>query len=211
MMKHGENMTRLQAVCVFCGSNFGTNGVYRQAATKFGKVLADNKIRLVYGGGGVGLMGATAEATHDAGGHVTGIGPQALARIELQYKGADEKIVTENMHDRKRNMFDLADAFVVLPGGIGTLEETVEVLSWAYLGFHHKPIVILNIDNYWKPFLGLIDHVIEQGFAKPDILKSPSPNEVMFVTKQVEDILPIITKALRDRAKNGEMIDSSVY
>ena len=210
-MKRGEKMTKLQAVCVFCGSNYGTNGVFRKAAAEFGKVLADNKIRLVYGGGGVGLMGQMAEATHEAGGKITGIVPRALARIELQYQGADEKIVTENMHDRKRNMFDLADAFVVLPGGIGTLEETVEVLSWAYLGFHHKPILLLNIDDYWKPFLALMDHVIEQGFAKPDILPNPSPDELVLVVDQVKEVLPILERALERRAENGEMVASTEY
>lgn len=210
-MNHGEKMTRLQAICVFCGSNYGTNGVFREAAAAFGKVLAENNIRLVYGGGGIGLMGQIATAVHDAGGQITGIVPRALEKIELQYQGADEKIVTENMHDRKRNMFDLADAFVVLPGGIGTLEETVEVLSWAYLGFHHKPILLLNIDDYWKPFLALIDHIIEQGFAKPDILPNPSPDELVLVVDQIEDVLPILERALESRAENGKMVASTVY
>jgi len=204
-------MAKAAAVCVFCGSHFGADSVYREAAARLGRHLAESGTRLVYGGGGIGLMGALAVATHDAGGHVCGILPRALARQELQYADADRKIVTETMHQRKQKMFDLSDAFVVLPGGIGTLEETVEILSWAYLDFHRKPVVLVNIAGYWDSFLALVRHMIERDFARPDLLESGSQRGLMHVVESVDEVLPLLNRLLKERGETAETVSSSAY
>ncbi len=208
--KCGDNMTKPKAICVFCGSNSGTDSAYAKAAADFGRILARQQIRLVYGGGGTGLMGEVAKATHLAGGKITGIVPEAIAQIERQYENSDRKIVTKDMHERKAHMFQLADAFVVLPGGIGTLEEVVEVLWWAYLDFHAKPILLANINNYWQPFFDLIEHTIDQGFARPELLNGPSAHDALLVADSVEDIVPTIEAALKYRSAKPQHEDASV-
>src|SRR6202051_4477927 len=165
----GINMSRIKSVCVYCGSGPGTNPAFMEAARQFGQILADNGIRLVYGGGSGGLMGALAEAVLDNGGIVTGGIPGFLVSREHMLTRAQEHIVTRDMHERKRIMFERADAFVALPGGIGTLEELVEQLTWAQLGRHRKPILILNIEGFWDPLCALIDHMRRLDFIRADL------------------------------------------
>ena len=149
-------MSKINAICVYCGSNPGTDPAFVKAAHGFGKVLAENGIRLVYGGGSIGLMGAVAGAVMEHGGAATGIIPEFLTAQERPRRRGQELIVTSDMHERKRTMFERADAFVALPGGLGTLEELVEQLTWAQLGRHKKPILVANINGFWDPLLGLI-------------------------------------------------------
>ncbi|MEQ8826077.1 MAG: TIGR00730 family Rossman fold protein [Filomicrobium sp.] len=174
------------AVCVYCGSGHGTNPVYANAARTLGKDLAKASLRLVYGGGGMGLMGEVARATIEAGGQVTGIIPDFLSEREHMLRDVDQLIVTGDMHERKRLMFESSSAFVALPGGIGTLEELVEQLTWAQLGQHKKPIIVANIDGFWDPFMELLGHMRDQAFIRPGL-------EVSFtVVENAEDIVPAI-------------------
>ena len=152
-------MSNIKAICVYCGSSPGTDPAFVGAAKNFGKILAENGVRLVYGGGSIGLMGAVAEAVLENGGDALGIIPEFLTRKERPRQLAQETIVTRDMHERKQKMFEHADAFVALPGGIGTLEELVEQMTWAQLGRHKKPILVANINGYWNPFLTLIEHM----------------------------------------------------
>jgi uncharacterized protein (TIGR00730 family) len=187
-------MSKINAVCVYCGSSPGTEPAFAEAATKLGKILAENGVRLIYGGGSVGLMGALAEAVREHGGEVTGIIPEFLTRKERPKLLSQELIVTRDMHERKRVMFERADAFVALPGGVGTLEELVEQLTWAQLGRHKKPILVANISNYWNPLLTLIEHMRAVKFM-------PASMHVdILVTKRVEEILPMLRDAARHRA-----------
>jgi uncharacterized protein (TIGR00730 family) len=182
-------MNKINAVCVYCGSSPGTEPVFIEAAKHFGQILADNGVRLIYGGGSVGLMGALAESVLDHGGHVTGIIPEFLTKRERPRRLPQELIVTRDMHDRKRNMFERADAFVALPGGIGTLEELVEQLTWVQLGRHKKPILIANIAGYWGPLLALIEHMRAVKFVPPSLRVD------YLVAKRVEEILPMLQDA----------------
>jgi uncharacterized protein (TIGR00730 family) len=183
-------MTSIRAVCVYCGSSAGTDPTFAAAARALGKTLAQNRIRLIYGGGSIGMMGALAGSVLAHGGDVTGIIPQFLVDKEHRLDGAQEIIVTRDMHERKRVMFERADAFVALPGGIGTLEELVEQLTWAQLGRHRKPILFANIAGFWEPLCELLDHMNALGF-----LHSTSRLNYL-IADTVEEILP----ALRARA-----------
>ncbi|HET9087605.1 MAG TPA: TIGR00730 family Rossman fold protein [Acidobacteriaceae bacterium] len=159
-------MANVQSVCVYCGSADGCRTEYRAAARELGHALAAEGIRLVYGGAHVGLMGAVADAALAAGGHVTGIIPQHLVDREIAHHGLSELYVVRNMHERKHSMADRADAFLALPGGYGTLDELCEVLGWAQLGLHRKPIILLDTAGYWQPFLSMLDHAVQEGFLK---------------------------------------------
>lgn len=150
----------LRSVCVYCGSSETTRPAYLDLATRLGDALGRRGIRLVYGGGSIGLMGRTAKAAHAAGGQVLGIMPRFLARKEIVLDEVPHRMV-DTMHERKRIMFDESDAFIVLPGGIGTLEEAVEMLSWQRLGLHQKPVVFLSEDDFWAPFFHLVQHTID--------------------------------------------------
>ena len=154
------------AVCVYCGSGLGAAPAYGQAAKAFGAELAKERVTLVYGGGGRGLMGELARATLASGGRVVGIIPEFLTETEHVLTGVNELIVTQNMHERKMSMFEKSDGFVALPGGIGTLEELVEVSTWKQLGQHQKPIILANINHYWDPFLDLISHMRKELFIR---------------------------------------------
>lgn len=156
-------------VCVFCGSGPGRNPAYVEAARTFGAALANAGFGLVYGGGSLGLMGETARAVLAAGGRVTGIIPEFLSEKERMLKSVDELIVTTDMHERKRLMFERSDAFVALPGGIGTLEELVEQMTWAQLGRHDKPVVIADVESFWAPLRALIDHMRAEAFIRPGL------------------------------------------
>ena len=154
-----------RAICVFCGSRDGTEPAYRAIAEEIGKGIAGRGWRLVYGAGDVGLMGAVAQSVQTAGGRGLGVIPVHLMQREVAKRDLSELIVTENMHERKKVMFMNSDAVLVLPGGAGTLDEFFEVLTWAQLGLHAKPIVLLNVDGFWDPLEALVDHVIAKGFA----------------------------------------------
>lgn len=165
-------MAKISSICLFCGSRGAVAPAYRQAAADFGRLLGQEGIRLVYGGGQVGLMGLAADACLAAGGEVVGIIPRHLHMREVEHRGLTKLHVVSDMHTRKRLMFELADAFVVLPGGIGTFDELCEVLSWQTLGYHQKPILLLDLEGFWRPFIGAIDHVIAQGFAGDELTRA---------------------------------------
>ena len=174
--------TPIQSVCVYCGSSPGNDPAYLEAGKILGRSLGEAGLRLVYGGGTKGVMGAVAQGTMEAGGKVTGIIPRFLMNKEATEKALgqlDELVVTEDMHERKHRMFEESDAFVTLPGGIGTLEEVVEIMTWAQLGQHTKPIVLANINNFWNPLSTLLDHMREAGFihtahrVRPLIVDAP--------------------------------------
>src|SRR6476619_6885772 len=181
--------SQIQNICVYSGSTSGADPAYAQAARKLGELIAKDNVGLVYGGGSLGLMGELARSVLDHGGRVTGIIPSFLSERERMLRDADELIVVEDMHQRKKLMFDKSDAFVALPGGIGTLEELVEQLTWAQLGRHTKPIVLVNIDAFWDPFLALLRHMHEVGFIRADM-------DVRFITvDRAEAVLPAILAA----------------
>ena len=183
-------MTKIKTICVYCGSGPGTNPHFIESAKALGKALAENGIRLVYGGGSVGMMGAVASAVLDHGGAVTGIIPDFLRRSENALSRVQEMIVTPDMHERKRLMFERSDAFVALPGGIGTLEELVEQLTWKQLGRHEKPVLLANIDHFWEPLLSLLSHMRATQF-----IRSGLSVEVL-KAERVEDILPRLRAAV---------------
>jgi uncharacterized protein (TIGR00730 family) len=189
-------MNQIKTVCVYCGSGPGTNPRFVEAAIALGKALAESGIRLVYGGGSIGLMGALAKSVLDHGGMVTGIIPEFLKARENALTRVQEMIVTPDMHERKRLMFERSDAFVALPGGIGTLEELVEQLTWQQLGRHSKPVLLANVDNFWEPLMALLAHMRATAFIRPtltvEILKA----------ERVEDILPRL-RAAAARAPEG--------
>lgn len=179
-------MSTIKTVCVYCGSGPGTNPRFTEGAKAFGKALAENNIRLVYGGGSLGLMGSVATSVLDHGGTVTGIIPEFLRARENALTRVQEMIVTPDMHERKRLMFERSDAFVALPGGIGTLEEIVEQLTWSQLGRHTKPIVVADIAGFWRPFLDLLHHMREETFIRAGL-------EVRFaVVSKASEIVPAI-------------------
>lgn len=161
-------MTALKRICVFCGSAFGARPAYQQAAQQLGELLARRGVGLVYGGGCVGLMGTLADAAMKAGGEVTGVIPDSLLRREVGHRGVTRLHVVETMHQRKALMADLSDAFIALPGGYGTLEEFLEILTWSQLGIQQKPCGLLNIENYWDGLLAVLDHAVDEGFVRPE-------------------------------------------
>jgi uncharacterized protein (TIGR00730 family) len=182
-------MDTIRNVCVYCGSGPGANPAFVATANAFGRILAENDVGLVFGGGSIGLMGAVSKSVLDHGGRVLGIIPEFLTKRERPRLDAYEVLVTRDMHERKRLMFERADAFVALPGGIGTLEELVEQLTWAQLGRHRKPILIANIDGFWEPFRTLIAHMTQQEFIRPEF------SSKLLEASQVEDILPVLRAA----------------
>jgi len=165
----------LKSVCVFCGSRTGTDPEYAKQATALGTALADNDWRLVYGAGDVGLMGTVARAAQTAGGETFGVIPAHLVAWEVGKVDLTRYIVTETMHERKKVMFMNCDAVVLLPGGAGSLDEIFEVLTWRQLGLHEKPVVVLNSNGYWDPFMQLLQHVVDQGFADASLLDYVTP------------------------------------
>lgn len=162
----------IERVCVFCGSSKGSGPAYEAAAVFLGEALAERHITLVYGGGAVGLMGVIADAVLGAGGDVVGVIPAFLQRREIVHTGVTDLRVVESMHDRKALMADLADAFVALPGGIGTFEEMFEAMTWTQLGLQDKPIALLDVAGFWSPVLALLDRAVEDGFLKAEVRES---------------------------------------
>lgn len=191
-------MKLLKSVCVYCGSSNGRNPAYIEAARQFGTALAAAEVNCVYGGGSIGLMGTVAHSTLQAGGHVTGIIPHFLEKREVMLRDVSDLIVTDDMHERKRLMFERSDAFVALPGGIGTLEEVVEMMTWAQLGQHRKPILLANIDGFWSPLLELMDHMRKEAFIRPE-------TEVPYlVAERIEDILPMLEAAVAAASETNQ-------
>jgi len=184
-------MSTIRTVCVYCGSSAGTDPAFIEAARHFGELLAREGVGLVYGGGSRGMMGAVAASVLEHGGHVTGIIPEFLKTKEGIQTAAQEVIITPDMHVRKQTMFDRADAFVALPGGIGTLEELVEQLTWAQLGRHKKPILILNVARFWDPLCALLDQMEALEFIRRGMTVK------YLVTERVEEILPRLIEAAR--------------
>ncbi len=181
-------MGGVRNICVYCGSGLGNKPVYAEAARTLGRSIAEHGLGLVYGGGSLGLMGELARATLEAGGRVTGIIPAFLSEREQMLHDVDELVVTEDMHQRKMLMFQKSDAFVALPGGIGTLEELVEQLTWSQLGQHQKPVILANIDGFWTPFLTLLDHMRADAFIRENL-------EVRYeIVDRAEDIVPAVLK-----------------
>lgn len=176
-------LPRLASLCVFCGASAGTDPGFRDDARRLGARMAAEGVALVYGGGHLGMMGALAEAVMAGGGRVIGFIPEHLTRVEKAYREITELHVVESMHTRKRMMFDRADAFAVLPGGMGTMDETFEILTWKQLRLHNKPVLIVNLDGYWSPWLTLVGHIIGKGFAHPDTEK------LYTVVDRVDDVV----------------------
>lgn len=191
---HMPTMGRIKRICVYCGSNTGHDPRFVSAARRFGEILAIRRIGLVYGGGSTGLMGTIARAVHEHGGEVIGIIPEFLRAQERMFREADEIILTADMHERKRLMFERADAFVALPGGVGTLEETVEQLTWAQLGRHSKPILIANVAGFWDSLIATLEHLRALGFLASKELG-------YLVTSNVDEILPMLTAAAAQLAE----------
>jgi uncharacterized protein (TIGR00730 family) len=185
-----EKMSKIQRICVYCGSSPGADPAFAQAARAFGEILAKNGIGLVYGGGSIGIMGELARAVLKHGGEVTGIIPAFLMAREIGLREAQNLIVTKDMHERKQKMFEMADAFVALPGGIGTLEELVEQLTWMQLGHHRKPVLVANIEGFWEPLCALFDHMRALQFIRSDLSFD------LLVADKVEDILPMLQTAV---------------
>ena len=184
-------MESIRNVCVYCGSSAGAEPRFADAADALGQALAEAGVGLVFGGGGDGLMGRLARATLAAGGRVTGIIPKFLVKREHALVGAQEFVVVDGMHQRKQLMFERADAFIALPGGVGTLEELVEQLTWAQLQRHRKPVLLADIDGFWRPLLALFAHMRNLGFIREDF-------EVRYlVAEKIEDALPMLRAAAR--------------
>ncbi len=182
-------MTDISSVCVFCGSRAGNDLAHGQAARALGAEIAAHGARLIYGGGDIGLMSMVARATLEAGGRATGVIPQFIMEFEVGNPGLTELIVVDSMHQRKRTMFERSDAFVALPGGLGTLDETIEILTWKQLQQHSKPVVLLNIDNYWRPLLDLIGAIADAGFGHHGIA------DLFSVVDSVERVFPALESA----------------
>jgi hypothetical protein len=176
---------RLDSVCVYCASSDAADPAFVAAASQLGAAIAHAGLRLVYGGGGVGLMGACAKAAHTAGGRVLGVIPHFLTSQERQLKTV-ETVVVSSMHERKMMMFEAADGFAILPGAIGTLEEVIELLSWRRLGLHAKPIVFLDLNGFWQPLFTLFDHILEQNLLPPEF------RETWRAVERVDEILPTL-------------------
>jgi uncharacterized protein (TIGR00730 family) len=177
----------LNSVCVFCGSAPGTNPLYASTARELGRALAARKLDLVYGGGRIGLMGVVASSALASGGTVVGVIPHALARKEIAQDDCTELIVVDTMHERKALMADRSDAFVALPGGYGTCDELFEIITWAQLGIHRKPVAVLNVNGFFTSLLGWLDHIVAEGFLRP------KHRELLLVADTVPGLLDALT------------------
>ena len=187
-------MKSIHSLCVFCGSRAGADPAFSAAAEQLGCTLAARGVRLIYGGGSIGLMGIVMQAVLDNGGQVTGVIPAFLMRREVGNPDLTELIVVDSMHERKRRMFELADAFAVLPGGLGSLDEAIEIITWRQLGLHSKPIAVLSVEDYWASFEALMEQAIARGFADAGI------RTLFTVTGDVESMLTVLEEgATRQR------------
>jgi len=179
-------MSPMRSLCVYCGSSVGRDPAHREAAASLGRVLAANGVRLVYGGGAVGLMGVLADAVMQAGGDVLGVIPTGLFSSEVGHTGITELVEVDSMHQRKQRMAEEADAFLALPGGLGTLEELSEIATWAQLGIHAKPVGVLDLDGFWAPLLAFLDGAVEAGFLRP------ANRELIVRVTDVDDVLAVL-------------------
>ena len=182
-------MTEFKSLCLYCGSAKGRNPVFHEAAVYLGREFARRGIRLIYGGGHIGLMGLAADAALAAGGTVIGVIPKFLIDAEVGHAGATELVVVASMHERKQRMFELADGFVILPGGLGTIDEMIEMITWKQLHLHDKPVVVIDLEGYWSALLGLVDHIVAEGFARPQIKK------LFSVVTAVDDVFAAMAAA----------------
>lgn len=179
-------MAKINSVCVFCGAAEGTDPAFTDAASELGTTLGEASIGLIYGGARIGIMGTLARSALRAGSHVTGIIPGHIHEIEPSMDEVHQLVLVDTMHERKMMMFEGSDAFVVLPGGIGTLDETIELLTWRQLGLHGKPVVLINISGFWNPFVGLLEHLIEARFAPKGV------RDIINIVDTVGDVLPLL-------------------
>ncbi|MDR0207893.1 MAG: TIGR00730 family Rossman fold protein [Pseudomonas putida] len=185
----------VRSICVFCGASTGTHPAYREAAVALGQAIARRGLTLVYGGSSVGLMGAVADAAMAAGGEVIGVMPQSLIDAEIGHKGLPRLEVVDGMHARKARMAELSDAFIALPGGLGTLEELFEVWTWGQLGYHAKPLGLLDANGFYEKLGGFLDHIVEEGFVRPQhramLLLGKQPDELLDAMEEfVPPVLP---------------------
>lgn len=194
----------LARICVYCGSGPGTDPAFVAAATTLGTAMAKAGIGLVYGGGDMGMMGAVADAVRGHGGTVTGIIPEFLLNKERAGFNGDGLIVTRDMHERKRKMFEMADAFVALPGGVGTLEEIVEQMTWAQLGRHKKPILLANVNGFWDPLCALLDHMKALAFIRAGM------DVNLMVANDVDNIIPMLHKAMQGVSETAKDMPEAV-
>ena len=181
-------MTHVKQVCVYCSARDAVDPLYIKAARELGETLATNSRSLIYGGGSTGLMGAITDATIEHGGYVTGIIPEHLRDVEQMHKGVQNLVVVETMHERKRRMAEMADAFVIMPGGFGTMDEFFEILTWRQLGLHDKPILIVNINGFWDHLISLISHMNQGKFV------SQKDVDKFVIVDRVEEVLPMLLK-----------------
>ncbi|KAJ4848932.1 Cytokinin riboside 5'-monophosphate phosphoribohydrolase log7 [Turnera subulata] len=186
-----ERKSRFRRICVFCGSSSGKKTTYQEAAVELGKEMVERRIDLVYGGGSVGLMGLVSQAVHDGGRHVLGVIPRSLMPREVTGETVGEVKAVSDMHQRKAEMARQADAFIALPGGYGTLEELLEVITWAQLNIHRKPVGLLNVDGYYNSLLSFIDKAVDEGFISPEarriIVSAPTAKQLF---TQLEEYVP---------------------
>ncbi|KAG5253043.1 cytokinin riboside 5'-monophosphate phosphoribohydrolase LOG [Salix suchowensis] len=186
-----ETKSKFKRICVFCGSSSGKKASYQEAAVELAKELVDRRIDLVYGGGSLGLMGLVSQAVHDGGRHVLGVIPRSLMPREVTGEPVGEVRAVSDMHQRKAEMARQADAFIALPGGYGTLEELLEVITWAQLNIHHKPVGLLNVDGFYNSLLSFIDKAVDEGFISPTarriIVSAPTATQLV---RQLEDYVP---------------------
>ena len=194
-------MSAIRNICVYCGSSDGADARFVEAAEELGRTLAAERIGLVYGGGGEGLMGRLARSTLAAGGYVTGIIPSFLIRKEHPLTAVQEMLVVDSMHERKQAMFDRADAFIALPGGVGTLEELVEQVTWAQLNRHVKPILIADIGGFWRPLLALLAHMRIEGFIREGF------EARYLVAEKIEDVVPMLRATAERRGAEPQPQD----
>lgn len=186
-------MMKIASLCVFCGSKVGLDPLFRQAATQLGRSMAERGVRLVYGGGRIGLMGVLADAVLGHGGLVTGVIPSFLEDLEVENRDVTELVITASMHERKQRMFELADGFVSLPGGLGTFDETIEIVTWKQLQLHQKPVVLVNVGGYFEPFRRLVAAAIRTGFAHPAVA------ELFTVVDGVDEVFAALESAPEPR------------
>ena len=179
-------MSGKKSVCVFCGASNSVDKKFLDAGTEFGKLLAARDITLVYGGGDCGVMGAVANSTMKNGGYAIGVFPRSLRNIENEHKSLTEITIVDTMHERKQNMFERSDAFIVFPGGFGTMDEMFEIITWKQLMLHNKPIVIFNYQGYWDPLIALMKNIIENRFAKAEV------TTYYHVVDKLEDIIDVL-------------------
>jgi uncharacterized protein (TIGR00730 family) len=184
-------MSEMRTLCVYCGASQAVDGVYLEAARELGSLAAERGVRVVFGGGRVGLMGALADGALAAGGEVTGVIPEHLMGPERAHGGVQELLVVESMHSRKARMAELSDAFCILPGGLGTLDETFEIITWKILALHDKPVVIVNLGGYWDPLLALLEHQGAQGFLHGEL------TSLLAVVERVDQVFGAVARAPR--------------